>query len=724
MKLIKSGVLLLMFSTTFLQAQTLNSPDGNFEMNFQLKEGVPYYNLKYKGKTVLEDSKLGLRLLKDNTVSFDNFGTLPEGKNLNSDFIKIKEERNSKNENWAPVMGEKKFYINNYNELAITLQQPNEHREMVVKFRLFNDGLGFRYEFPQQKNLNYFVIKEEDSEFDFPYDMKAWWIPADYDTQEYKPTTSKVSQIPAKWGSSFDGNASQTLVKDAVQTPLMLKKELNLSYVGVDKPLYINLAEAAVINYPASHLEVDARHFKFKTHLTPDGQGAKGYMQTPSVTPWRTVIVSEKAEDVLASKMIFNLNEPTKYTDTSWIHPVKYIGVWWQMFVPNRGTWSYSNLDNVHLGVTDFSKVKPNGMHGANNDNVKKYIDFAAKHGFDAVLVEGWNEGWEDWFGKSKEFVFDFQTPYPDFDIKMLNDYAHSKGIKIIMHHETSASATNYERFLDPAFKLMKQYGYDAVKTGYVGNIIPRGEHHYSQWMVNHYQRVVDKAAEYQIMVNSHESVRPTGLNRTYPNWIAAEAARGTEFEAMGGNNPDHQTILPFTRFMGGPMDYTPGIFQTQYSYYDPNSKNHANTTLAKQLGLYVVMYSPLQMACDLPENYEKQLDAFQFIKDVAVDWDDTKILAAEPGDYINTARKAKNSENWFVGGVTDENARDFTVDFSFLDKNKKYEATIYEDGKDADYINNPQSYHIYKKTVTSSTKLPVHLARSGGYAISIKPIK
>ena len=720
MKIVKNSVLFLMLSPALFLAQSLKSPDGNFEMNFQLKNGVPYYHLNYKGKTVIEDSKLGLRLLKDNTIAFDNVNKLPDGKNLNSDFEKIAESRDSKNENWAPVLGEKKYYTNHYNELSVTLNQPNEDRKIIVKFRLFNDGLGFRYEFPQQKNLNYFVVKEEDTEFNFPYDLKSWWVPADYDTQEYKPTTSLVSQISTKWESSFDSNASQTLVKNAVQSPLMLKKEVS----GKEKPLYINLAEAAVINYPASHLEVDSENFDFKTHLTPDAQGAKGYMQTPAVTPWRTVIVSERAEEVLDSKMIFNLNEPTKYTDTSWIHPVKYIGVWWQMFVPNRGTWNYTNIDNVHLGVTDYSKTKPNGTHAANNDNVKKYIDFASKHGFDAVLVEGWNEGWEDWFGKSKEFVFDFITPYPDFDIKMLNEYAHSKNVKLIMHHETSASATNYERWLDPAFKLMKEHGYDAVKTGYVGNIIPRGEHHYSQWMINHYQRVVDKAAEYKIMVNSHESVRPSGLSRTYPNWIAAEAARGTEFEAMGGNNPDHTTILPFTRFMGGPMDYTPGIFQTQYNYYDANSKNFANTTLAKQLGLYVVMYSPLQMACDLPENYERHLDAFQFIKDVAVDWDDTKILSAEPGDYIHTARKAKGSENWFVGGVTDENARDFTVDFSFLEKGKKYEATIYEDGKNADYVKNPQAYHIYKKVVTNGSKIKVHLARSGGYAISLKPIK
>lgn len=717
MKFLKNIMFFLMLFSAFLSAQKLNSPDGKFEMDFSLKNGVPYYNLKFKGKTIIEDSKLGFRLLKDNTIAFDNVNKLPEGKNLNSDFVKVSESRDSKNETWSPVMGEKKFYVNNYNELSVTLNQLKEDRQIIIKFRLFNDGLGFRYEFPQQKNLNYFVIREEETEFDFPTDLKSWWIPCDYDSQEYKPTTSKISEIPNLWEHSFDSNASQTLVKDAIQTPLMLKKE------GAEK-LYINLAEAAVIDYPASHLMVDAKNFKFITHLTPDAQGAKGYIQTPAVSPWRTIIVSEKAEEVLDSKMIFNLNEPTKYTDTSWIHPVKYIGVWWQMFVPNRGSWNYTNIDNVKLGITDYTKVKPNGMHAANNENVKKYIDFASKHGFNAVLVEGWDEGWEDWFGKSKEFVFDFVTPYPDFDIKMLNEYAHSKNVKLIMHHETSASATNYERWMEKGFQLMKKHGYDAVKTGYVGNIIPRGEHHYSQWMIQHYQRVIDKAAEYKIMVNSHESVRPTGLNRTYPNWIAAEAARGTEFEAFGDNNPDHQTILPFTRFMGGPMDYTPGIFQTQMSYYDKNATRFVKTTLAKQLALYVVMYSPLQMAADLPENYEKHLDAFQFIKDVAVDWDDTKILAAEPGDYINTARKAKNSENWFVGGITDENERNFTVDFSFLDKGKTYEATIYEDGKNADYIKNPQSYHIYKQKVTSNSKIKIHLARSGGYAISVVPVK
>lgn len=717
MKLIKTSALLALLSVAAINAQSLKSPDGKFEMNFNLKNGIPYYNLKYNGNVVVEDSKLGLRLLKDGDIQFaseiENKNN--QGKNLNAGFVKTAEKFDSKNETWQPVLGEKKNYINNYNELAVTLNQPENDRHIIIKFRLFNDGLGFRYEFPQQKNLNYFIIKEEDSEIDLPWDMKAWWLAGDYDTEEYQTQTTKLSEIPAKWPTSFDGNASQNLVKNGVQIPLMMKKE------GAN-PLYINLGEAAVLNYPAANLELDATTYKFKTHLTPDAQGAKGYIQTPATTPWRTIIVSPKAETVLDSKMLFNLNEPTKYTDTSYIHPTKYMGVWWEMII-GKSQWAYSTANNVHIGKTDFTKLTPNGNHAANNTKVKEYIDFAAANGFQGLLIEGWNVGWEDWFGHSKEFVFDFITPYPDFDIKMLNDYAHSKGIKLIMHHETSGSATNYERWADKAFQLMNKYGYDAAKTGYVGNIIPRGEHHYSQWTINHYQRILEKANEYKIMINSHESVRPTGESRTYPNWIAAEAARGTEFEAFGGNNPDHQTILPFTRWMGGPMDYTPGIFQTKLDYYFPGDNRFVKTTLAKQLGLYVVMYQPLQMAADLPENYAKHMDAFQFIKDVAADWDDTKILSAEPGDYIHTARKAKGTDNWFVGGITDENAREYTVDFSFLDKGKKYEAIIYKDGKDADYINNPQSYTIEKKLVTSDSKVKIQLARSGGYAISVKPI-
>lgn len=718
MKKITVGALLLSMMFVGVKAQSLKSPDGKFEMNFQLKEGVPYYNLKYNGAVVVEDSKLGLRLFKDTAIKFASEIAKPEDAkyDLNNSFAKVDEKRDSKNEIWQPVLGEKKNYINNYNELAVTLNQASTDRSIVVKFRLFNDGLGFRYEFPQQKNLNYFVIREEDSEIDFPTDMKAWWIVADYDSQEYQYQETKVSEIPAKWSQAADANASQKLIKNAVQSPLMLKKEGKT-------PLYINVAEAAVLDYPASHLEVDAQNFKFKTHLTADRQGAKGYIQTPSVTPWRTIIVAPKAEEVMDSKMIFNLNEPTKYTDTSYIHPTKYMGVWWEMII-GKSQWAYSTAENVHLDKTDFTKLTPNGKHAANNTKVKEYIDFAAQNGFQGLLIEGWNIGWEDWFGHSKEYVFDFITPYPDFDIKMLNDYAHSKGIKLIMHHETSGSATNYERWADKAFQLMNKYGYDAVKTGYVGDIIPRGEHHYSQWTINHYYRIAEKANEYKIMVNSHESVRPTGESRTYPNYISAEAARGTEYEAFGGNKPDHQTVLPFTRWMGGSMDYTPGIFQTKLDYYFPGDKRFVKTTLAKQLALYVTMYMPLQMAADLPENYKKHMDAFQFIKDVAADWDDTKILSAEPGDYVITARKAKGTENWFVGGITDENKRGYTVDFSFLDKGKKYEAIIYEDGKDADYIDNPQSYNIYKKEITSKSKINFKMARSGGFAISIKPVK
>lgn len=717
MKKITAGAILLSMMFAEVKAQSLKSPDGTFEMNFQLKQGVPYYNLTYNGAVVVEDSKLGLRLFKDSAIRFASEITKADDAkfDLNNGFTKTGEKRDSKNETWQPVLGEKKNYINHYNELAVTLDQTSTGRSIVVKFRLFNDGLGFRYEFPQQKNLNYFVIRDEDTEIDFPTDMKAWWMVADYDSQEYQYQETKISEIPAQWDKAFDANASQKLVKNAVQSPLMLKKE------GKD-PLYVNVAEAAVLDYPASHLEVDAQNFKFKTHLTADRQGAKGYIQTPSVTPWRTVIVSPKAEKVMDSKMLFNLNEPTKYTDTSYIHPTKYMGVWWEMII-GKSQWAYSTEENVHLDKTDFSKLTPNGKHAANNTKVKEYIDFASENGFQGLLIEGWNIGWEDWFGHSKEFVFDFITPYPDFDIKMLNDYAHSKGIKLIMHHETSGSATNYERWSDKAFQLMNKYGYDAVKTGYVGDIIPRGEHHYSQWTINHFYRIAEKANQYKIMINSHESVRPTGESRTYPNYISAEAARGTEYEAFEGNKPDHQTVLPFTRWMGGSMDYTPGIFQTRLDYYFPGDKRFVKTTLAKQLALYVTMYMPLQMAADLPENYKKHMDAFQFIKDVAADWDDTNILSAEPGDYVITARKAKDTENWFVGGITDENKREYTVDFSFLDKGKKYEVTVYEDGKDADYIDNPQSYNIYKKQITSKSKLNFKMARSGGFAVSVKPV-
>ena len=696
-----------------LSAQSLQSPDGKFMMDFRLKQGVPFYHLKYNGETVIEDSRLGFRL-------FNTTGAIPvhskitdTKSDLDNGFTLVEEKRDSKNEIWQPVLGEKKNYINHYNELAVSLNQNETDRHIIIKFRLFNDGLAFRYEFPQQKNLNYFTIREEDSEFDMPTDCKAWWIVGDYDSQEYAYQTTKISEIPVRWDQAFDKHSSQTLVKGAVQSPILLKKEGK-------NPLYINIAEAAIVHYPASNLEVDPEKFKFKIHLTPDRTGVKGYIQTASVTPWRTIIVSPKAEMILDSKMLFNLNEPTQYRDTSYIKPTKYMGVWWEMII-GRSQWAYAEpKTNIHIGETDYLKLESNGKHAANNKKVKEYIDFASENGFDGLLIEGWNIGWEDWINHSKEFVFDFVTPNPDFDIKMLNEYAHSKGLKLIMHHETSGSATNYERWADKAFQLMNKYGYTSVKTGYVGDIIPRSEHHNSQWMIDHYYRIVQKANDYKIMVNSHESVRPGGESRTYPNWVSAEAARGTEHEAFLGNNPDHQTILPFTRWIGGPMDYTPGIFQTRLDYYFPRDQRFVKTTLAKQLALYVVMYMPVQMAADLPENYKKHMDAFQFIKDVSADWDDTRILSAEPGEYIITARKSTGKDTWFVGGITNESQRQYTVDFSFLNKGSKYEATVYQDGINADYINNPQSYTIYKKTITNQSEIQLKMARSGGFAIKI----
>ncbi len=688
-------MLLLTLPTAW--SQELRSPDGRLVLTFELKDSIPSYNLRFNGKPVILKSTLGIRVAKGPSF-LSGFGI--------KDF-----HTRTFQETWKPVLGEVENIDNHFNELRVILAQPAFQREMAITFRLFNDGLGFRYEFLQQANLNYFVVQEEETQFALAGDFKAWWITGDYDTQEYSYITSPVSEIAKRWPTSFDGNASQTPIKNAIQAPVMMK-----TADGV----YLNISEASLIGYPAMHLEVNSKTHLMKSHLTPDAQGMKGYIQTPFNTPWRTIIISPKAEEILASKLILNLNEPTKYKSTDWIKPVKYLGVWWEMIM-GKSTWSYTDLDNVHLGITDYSKLTPNGKHAANTNHVKKYIDFAAQNGFDAVLVEGWDQGWEDWFGKSKEFVFDFVTPYPDFNVKELNDYAHAKGVKLIMHHETSASAVNYERWIDTAYKFMDKYGYNAVKTGYVGNIIPRGEHHYSQWMVKHYLRVVKKAADHHIMINSHESVRPTGLQRTYPNWIAAEAARGTEYEAFGGNNPEHTTILPFTRLIGGPMDYTPGIFQTRLDYYFPGDKRFVKTTLVKQLALYVTMYSPLQMAADLVENYERFPDAFQFIKDVPADWSDTRILSAEPGDFILIARKAKGKDEWFVGGITDENARTLNIDFSFLEPSTRWIATIYEDGKNADYIRNPQQYHIYKKIVTSTTKLQQKLARSGGVAISLR---
>ena len=614
-------------------------------------------------------------------------------------------------ETWEPVWGEVKSIRNHYNEMAVTLNQKAQNRNIIIRFRLYNDGLGFRYEFPQQENLNYFVIKEEHSQFAMTGDHTAFWIPGDYDTQEYDYTESKLTEIRGLMKGAITDNASQTSFSPTgVQTSLQMKTA---------DGLYINLHEAALVDYSCMHLNLDDKNLIFESWLTPDAMGDKGYMQTPCQSPWRTVIVSDDARDILASKLTLNLNEPCVYQDVSWIKPVKYIGVWWEM-ITGKSSWAYTDdVYSVKLGLTDYSKTRPNGRHAANNDKVKRYIDFAARHGFDQVLIEGWNEGWEDWFGKSKDYVFDFVTPYPDFDVKMLNTYAKEKGVKLMMHHETSASVRNYERHLDTAYQFMADNGYNAVKSGYVGNIIPRGEHHYGQWMNNHYLYAVTKAADYKICVNAHEAVRPTGLCRTYPNLIGNESARGTEYEAFAGNKPFHTTLLPFTRLIGGPMDYTPGIFDTRISFLE-GDHSVVRTTLAKQLALYVTMYSPLQMAADLPESYERHPDAFQFIKDVALDWDDSKYLEAEPGDYITVARKAKGTNNWFVGGITDENARTAAFTLDFLEPGKQYVATLYADGKDADYEKNPTSYQIKKGIVTNKTKISAQLARSGGFALSL----
>ena len=680
-------------------AESITSPNGLLKLNVSVNEkGEPVYELSYKGKEVIKPSKLGLEL-KDDPGLMDGF-TLSDAKTSSFD------------ETWESVWGEVKQIRNNYNELAITLDQKAQDRKMVIRFRLYNDGLGFRYEFPQQKNLNYFVIKEEHSQFAMAGDHTAFWIPGDYDTQEYDYTRSKLSEIRGLMKTAVTPNASQTpFSPTGVQTALQMK---------TDDGLYINLHEAALVDYSCMHLNLDDKNFVFESWLTPDAQGTKGYMQTPCHSPWRTVMVSDDARDILASKLTLNLNEPCKLEDTSWIKPVKYVGVWWEM-IAGKSTWAYTDdLPSVKLGETDYSKTKPNGRHGANNENVKRYIDFAAAHGFDQVLVEGWNEGWEDWFGHSKDYVFDFVTPYPDFDVKMLNAYAKSKGVKLMMHHETSSSVRNYERHMDKAYRFMVDNGYNAVKSGYVGDIIPRGEHHYGQWMNNHYLYAVKKAADYKICVNGHEAVRPTGLCRTYPNLIGNESARGTEYEAFGGSKPFHTTLLPFNRLIGGPMDYTPGIFDTKLDFMGDLPHGQVQTTLAKQLALYVTLYSPLQMAADLVENYEKHMDAFQFIKDVAVDWDDSEYIEAEPGDYITVARKAKGTDNWFVGGITDENARtaDFTLDF--LTPGKQYVAILYADGKDADYKENPTSYQIKKGIVTNKTKISVWEARSGGFALSL----
>ena len=680
-------------------AQTISSPNGKLTLTFELNEGKPYYQLNFENREVIKTSRLGLEL-KDQP-------------SLMEDFVILETEENGVDDSWEPLWGQYKEIRNNYNELVATLgQETQDDRQVRIRFRLFNDGLGFRYEFPKQDALTYFIIKEEHTEFNLAGDHKAFWLPGDYDTNEYPITTSQLSSIPdLMQKATIDVHAQTPIETLAVQTPLMLKS---------NDGLYINIHEAALVNYPAMQLNLDAANFKLSSHLVPDAVGNKGYLQTDTQSPWRTIIVSDKATEILASTLILNLNEPTAYEDVSWIQPIKYIGVWWELFLPGRSTWAYTDATNIKLDQ-DYSDLEQSPSHGATVENVKMHLDFAAEHGFDAVLVEGWNVGWEDWFGEWKEDVFDFVTPYPDFDVKELQQYAESKGVKLMMHHETSGSVTNYERRLDRAFQFMTDHGYNSVKTGYVGKIIPRGEHHDGQWMVNHYIHVARRAADYQIMINSHEAVRPTGLHRTFPNWLAQESARGTEFEAMGGLAPDHTTILPFTRLMGGPMDYTPGIFQTDFSYYDENSTNRVKTTLVKQLAYYVTIYSPLQMAADLPENYMRFPDAFQFIKDVAIDWDDTYYLEAEPGDYVTTARKAKGKEEWYIGSVTDENARETNISFSFLPEGKSYIATIYADGKDASWDKNPQSYNIRRVLVNSKSKLKQRIASGGGLAISIK---
>ena len=681
-----------------VQASEVTSPNGEMKLTFTLRDSKPYYSVSFRGKPVIKPSRLGYEL--------HNAENLLEG------FTQTGEKTSTFDETWTPVWGENKTIRNHYKELLVNLIQEKTGRVMNLRFRVYDEGVGLRYEFPQEgSKLNYFVVKEECTEFALTGDHIAWWIPGDYDTQEYEYSRSRLSEIRPLFKKKVTDNASQTSFSETgVQTSLQLK---------TDDGLYINLHEAALVNYPAMHLNLDDKNMVFRSWLTPDAQGIKGYLQTPCQSPWRTIMITDDARKVLSSHLILNLNEPCKIKDTSWIHPTKYVGVWWEM-ISGKGDWAYtSQFPSVKLGLTDYAKAKPSGRHSANNENVRRYIDFAAQHGFGGVLVEGWNIGWEDWFGNSKEYVFDFQTPYPDFDIKALNEYAHSKGVKLIMHHETSSSIMNYEKHMDQAYQLMKDYGYDAVKSGYVGNLIPRGEHHYSQIAINHYQHAIERAADYKIMVNAHEAVRPTGLCRTYPNLIGNESARGTEYQAFGGITPGHTAILPFTRLQGGPMDYTPGIFEMQCS-----NGSRANSTIGGQLALYVTMYSPLQMAADFPENYEKHLDAFQFIKDVALDWDKSIYLEAEPMEYITAARKAKGSSSWFIGSVTGLKPHNSTLRLDFLDKGKTYVATVYADAPDADYKTNPQAYTITKGLVTAKSVLKLHSVAGGGYAISIVEAK
>lgn len=720
----KPAALILLFSLLPLtsSAQQLTSPNGEMVMNFSVdSDGRPTYDLTFKGKTVIGRSHLGLQLKEENpnkATDFDykNFAEkekIQQKADLCTGFTISSTKSSSFDETWTPVWGEESEIRNHYNELEVNLDQKKNERSITLRFRLFNDGLGFRYEFPSQKNLVYFIIKEEKSEFKMTGDHTAWWIAGDYDTQEYEWQTSRLSEIRGLMDKAIIDNSSQTPAgPTCVQTSLQMKS---------DDGLYINLHEAACINYSTMHLQYDEPSMTFTSHLTPDAVGDKGKMQTDCVSPWRTIIIGESGKDILASRITLNLNEPCKIEDTSWIKPTKYVGVWWDM-ISGRSTWAYTyDVYSVQLGKTDYRATKPNGKHAANTANVMKYIDFAAEHGFDAVLVEGWNEGWEDWFGKQKDYVFDFVTPYPDFDVASIRDYAASKGVKMMMHHETSSSVINYERHLDEAYQFMVDNGYPSVKSGYVGDIVPYGEHHYSQMLNNHYLRCITKAADYKIMVNAHEATRPTGICRTYPNWIGNESARGTEYESFGGNPVNHTTILPFTRLIGGPMDYTPGIFQMDLSKTAPGNTSHVRSTLARQLALYVTLYSPLQMAADLIENYEPHMDAFQFIKDVPVDWQQTKYLEAEPGQYVTIARKDKKSEDWYVGSTVAEAGHISTLRLDFLTPGKKYTATIYADGKDASWDKNPQSYQISTKKVTSKSTLKLKSASGGGFAISIK---
>lgn len=702
---ILTAAALLSASASLGATEVLTSPDGRLQLSFDLTaDGTPTYKMDYNNKPVIATSRLGLELKNQ--------------KSLLDGFKMERVSRSSFDETWQPVWGEQSSIRNLYNEMAVCLSQPDDNghlREMIVRFRLYDDGVGFRYEWPAQDNFTYFTIKEERTEFAMTGDHTAYWIPGDYDTQEYDYTISRLSEVREKMPAvKFSYNVSSTVFSDTgVQTSLQLK---------TDDGIYLNIHEAACVDYSTMHLNLNEKRMVLTSWLTPDARGDKGYLMAPCHSPWRTVMVTSTATAALDSKLILNLNEPCKLEDTSWIHPTKYMGVWWEMIV-GKSSWAYSNASAVNLDSIDYKTMKPNGIHGANNDNVKRYIDFAAENGFDQLLVEGWNIGWEDWFGHEKDYVFDFVTPNPDFDIAMLNDYAHSKGIKLMMHHETSGSLRNYERHLDAAYSLMNKYGYDAVKSGYVGNMVPRGEYHYGQWANNHYLYCVKEAAKHKIMVNAHEATRPTGLCRTYPNLVGNESARGTEYQQSAGIMPHHVTILPFTRLQGGPMDYTPGIFCMDVSKLNPENHGHVNATLCNQLALYVTLYSPLQMAADVPENYMRYADAFRFIKDVAVDWDESRYLAAEPGEYIIAARREKGGQRWFVGGVTNEDARTMTVDFSFLTKGQKYMATIYADAKDADYETNPEKYVISRRVVTAKDKEKIFMARGGGFAISLMPV-